>query len=341
MQPEHITFDDGPVELIMSQLPDVLNVSDLSSYMARNMELRDAQSVNAELLAYDYAALTVVPGTLWMMILSTPGAVKLSAGAQGLKESRQTELDCNDALAESTVRFRQNVYEEGAALTESVLMFVRRCIARPFAQHKPTIPAVMLFSDLFIPHLPVLEPFLNALPAPFKWQIAGRPDPDDPDPVSDIGPIAPPSATPRPTDSTDPAALIQFACERKDAGNTEYELREHEHAVQAYTQGIDALDLLEPQHVGAPERRLRAVLLANRAAAHLMGGDVDAVLRDGRAAEEADPTYAKGYIRQARALEFEMQGSEDDDDEWRAVLERGLRCVKGKDASAIRNMLDA
>ncbi|KAI0039724.1 hypothetical protein FA95DRAFT_991445 [Auriscalpium vulgare] len=239
----------------------------------------------------------------------------------------ETMLECRDA-ATGAMRSSQYLFtKEGASLSQGVLArFVRRCIAYPNAPQQPALPALMLFSNQFSLHMSAVEPFLNSLPAPFKWKIDG---PDGPEPARRLrGQYEQPDVF---------DVLVGLAGERKDTGNKEYALRNHECAVRAYTQGIEALCRAfasAPERILPPFRRLRAVLLANRAAVHLLDHCAEEALRDGRAAEEADPTYVKGYFRQVRA--HEMLG---ETGERRAVLERALGFVYGADLLAVKSAL--
>ncbi|KAI0047326.1 hypothetical protein FA95DRAFT_1595755 [Auriscalpium vulgare] len=317
------------------------NPLDIFTYIAENANRQDVRALyggtddtaeRAQLDVFDFAALapTVVPGTMWRVGLIDRGDIAFhfplpSGHFQTIKVTHRTTMECRDE-ATGTMRFQQDLLGEDAVLSDYMLTFLRRCVAMPAAPQEPALPATMILSDLLAPHLPVLEPFLNSLPPPFTWQVAG--------PAPSTGP--PWSEFNFPTTYDE---LIALAKEMKDSANEVYEMKFYEMAVQWYRYGIEALsraEALEPERMGPPERRLRAVLHANRAAAHLGNGNAGAALQDGLDAEQLDPSYLKGYIRQARA--HEVMG---DKSERRTVLERALGCVNAVDMLVVRRMLDS
>ncbi|KAI0047329.1 hypothetical protein FA95DRAFT_1606134 [Auriscalpium vulgare] len=312
---------------------------DIITHLAENSNRQDVRAlyggtddtaVRAQLDVFDFAALapTVVPGTTWRVGLIDRGDIAfhfpLPPGpVQTIKITHRTGMKCRDE-ATGMMRLQQDLLGEDTVLSDYMLTFLRRCIAMPAGPQEPALPATMIIADLLAPHLPVLEPFLNSLPAPFTWQVAG-PGPSTGPPRDDF---------PETYDG-----LIAFANERKESANKAYSIKLYELSAQGYGHGIEALsraEVLEPQSMGPPERRLRAVLHANRAAAYLASGEASAALQDGCDAEKLDPSYLKGYIRQARA--HEVLG---DTGDRRTVLERALGCVNAVDALVVRSMLNS
>ncbi|KAI0064270.1 hypothetical protein BV25DRAFT_1914485 [Artomyces pyxidatus] len=79
--------------------------------------------------------------------------------------------------------------------------------------------------------------------------------------------------------------------------------------------------------------RLLAICSSNLAAAYLLEGDgmyAEKALESAERAEEMDPTYEKGYYRQARA--HEVMGNVD---KAISAMERALACPEIVDKSAI------
>ncbi|KAI0042025.1 hypothetical protein FA95DRAFT_1638988 [Auriscalpium vulgare] len=226
-------------------------------------------------------------------------------------------------------RYKMDVYGDAPPLGEIVLEFVRRTIAKPSAPCKPMIPAAMLFPTEFAPYHRALAPFLDTLP--FEWHMAG------------LLPVPPKSP-----DSDCDAASTAFdrtfahAAAAKQRGNLAYAANDRVRALAAYTEAEDWLHeaiCLANTERGDEGRAcaLLAIATANRAAVYLRGGsedDAEKALRDGTVAVKADPGYAKGYLRQARALVLLGYFRQ-----ARAILERGREQVAPKDVPLIEDLL--
>ncbi|KAI0041419.1 hypothetical protein FA95DRAFT_1576373 [Auriscalpium vulgare] len=345
-----IAMNTDCIETFASSFPvnpdtGLRETEDMKRYIFENPDCPDVRrfwtstAASPPLSKDAYAALApqILPRSAWLVLMNEFGAAGSLNPAQwalppDLRGNNYTKLTCCDAGTRA-MRFEQDFFHDEPLSSDTVLLFVKRCIATPVAPQQPALPASMFFSDIYLPHAPTLAPFLDALPAPFQWQIAPLPDPAGPPP-------------PVPTHPDNFDELVELAEQMKAAGNREYAARQRGRAVQIYTvalAGFGRAIAVKPHRVNARVRRLHAVLLANRAAAHLLedevggtGADPAEALRDGRAAEKADPTYVKGYLRQARAHEMLGQVGE-----RRAVLERALGHVHGVDALAVRNALDS
>ncbi|KAI0040519.1 hypothetical protein FA95DRAFT_864723 [Auriscalpium vulgare] len=332
MSSETIAFDHAAFQKLLATIPrnpatgDV-DMNEMFSLLTdeSNPAVRALSecAVLESLAAYDYAALalTIVPGTTWQAKLTDRGPMTDLVMCVGdippLLRQHHLLLECRDA-ATGVVRYHEDLLVDLPAASEAVLTFVRRCIALPAAPQSPALPSLLRFSDAFLPHASVLAPFLDTLPAPFKWYIAS------------------PSSRPKEPSTFDD--FLHLAEALKESGNAAYARRERGAAVEAYTQGTQVLGLAIMRAPGRfPESaRLGAVLLANRAAAHLLENAAEEALEDGLHAEGTDPTYVKGYMRQVRA--YELLG---DMGQRRAVLKRALGRVNAGDAVVVRSMLDS
>ncbi|KAI0047324.1 hypothetical protein FA95DRAFT_1559154 [Auriscalpium vulgare] len=213
-------------------------------------------------------------------------------------------------------RFVQSFVGDGPPAADVVLDFVRVCIANPAPA---MLPATLILTAAFLPYA-TLTPFLSALPAPFTYKFQSR-------------------AHAR----AHAAFLFEKAEEFKLKGNVLYGRRERAAAVEAYAEAADICEhVLLLGHAERDMRgaeKLRAVCLANRAAAHLLDGpgqDVQQALSDGVEAERADSEYVKGYLRQMRAhVLLKNLG------EARRVLERAAGKVQGADVQVVAQALDA
>ncbi|KAI0042030.1 hypothetical protein FA95DRAFT_1610538 [Auriscalpium vulgare] len=303
-----------------------------SAYLEMNDE---AAAAFLTLMDCDLLGRDITPGSKWAVNLTRYSAEPAYPSPETTPVCECTLLACDDANT-GKPRFHK-VYDTSPS-SDDVVAFVRRCIMAPKQPQEIAVPERMLFCAAFRPHKFALTLLLNEFeyPPPFKWQIAD---------ASDQQQYTPPDIF---------TYLVGLANEMKGIGNGHFDGRRREDAVRSYTIALGDLDravALRPQRDDAPTRRLRAVLLANRAAAQLLmcdGGktkdirvgwkDADAVaaLQDGRAAEEADPTYVKGYFRQVAA--YERLGKLG---ERCAVLERALGHVHGADVLAVKNALDS
>lgn len=79
------------------------------------------------------------------------------------------------------------------------------------------------------------------------------------------------------------------AVEIKDFGNLQFKNEEYKESLQSYTEGLDICPLRNSEQ--------RAVLLGNRAAAHIQLGNRTAALQDCSKALELNPLYLKVLLR--------------------------------------------
>ena len=152
---------------------------------------------------------------------------------------------------------------------------------------------------------------------------ASRPPPDSP-----LGSDLPPElsaaieAESGATLTEFPSALVAHAVDQSRlAGNRAFASGLHREAARLYTQAI----------AGAPDDR---ALHANRSAANLALGDVDAALRDAARAVAIDPNWPKAHYRLGRALA--------DAGEWIRAADAFARCLElAPDDSAARERYEA
>ncbi|EDR11276.1 uncharacterized protein LACBIDRAFT_293413 [Laccaria bicolor S238N-H82] len=147
-------------------------------------------------------------------------------------------------------------------------------------------------------HLPTLKPFLDSLPAPFHWRVETREEAEGL------------SERIHQLNVKGVVASMELAEKAKSVGNEAFSRKERAAAIKAYTEAIghliDVLSMKPDLDEEAKAKNLLAVCYSNRAATYLIPGagqDVERALLNGKKAEMADPSYAKGYIRQATASE--------------------------------------
>jgi DnaJ family protein C protein 7 len=88
----------------------------------------------------------------------------------------------------------------------------------------------------------------------------------------------------------------------KEEANTQFAARHYGASRDLYTKALDILTTTPVNDSSEETGRLMATLFANRAASHLACSDYAHAKDDAFSAMQADPVYAKAYVRAARAL---------------------------------------
>ncbi|KAI0048185.1 hypothetical protein FA95DRAFT_1595318 [Auriscalpium vulgare] len=291
------------------------------------------------------------PGWDAMLIGLVSEAVDVPGTSEQMHYSTFECLDhqCNE-------RYKMDVYGDAPPSGALALEFVRRTIARPSPPQQPTLPTLMVFSHDFIPYHHALAPFLDSLPAPLTWRMAegshlpARPaaaglaplvlDPDEEDDTDGDSDYSEGDTV----TSDEPIVLdvvLARAMEAKLRGNRALAAHSHARANDAYFEAIEWLgDALQVAPAESDEAKraykILAVVMANRSALFLQLGSkrgIEQAVGDGLMATMMDPTYAKGYYRQARALV-----ALGDVERAREVLEKAQEHVAVED---MRNIEDA
>ncbi|KAI0047342.1 hypothetical protein FA95DRAFT_1606142 [Auriscalpium vulgare] len=312
--------------------PDVKKLLEMGSKAYTRIEAADISD-------FDFTSLgnTIVPNSVWMASLEYSGMVDANhrpldpaKAATTPGSQHQFTLSCEAAEDEGrdrSSRFMKAVFGQGPPKSADVLDFMKRSIINPM----PLLPNFLLFSIKFEPHMPALRLFLDTLPKPFAYQVETPALAERLHNISYIG------------SQFRYEMYVALADEAKKKGNAAFAARDRTGALNAYKDAIDHLsDALrqtpDDKQEAAAKKQL-AVCLANRAATHLLEGDgMDAAqaLEDGKAAEKLDPTYPKGYHRQARAHELLGQI-----EEARQVLERALELQDLRNREALVDALKA
>ncbi|KAF9533411.1 hypothetical protein CPB83DRAFT_782965 [Crepidotus variabilis] len=266
-----------------------------------------------DLKTYDYKALgkTIVHETFWVLQLEPFGYVDHSG----------KEVDTNTVQGTSGVRptFIFYCYDDKGAYrithqcvglpnADTVLEVIQKAIATPEIPLKPKLPWFFLLSIKLAGHAESLRPFLDSLPKPFHWRVETKEEAqgvhDGVDGLNHKGKIT----------------AMTRAEKAKNEGNKSFSKKDREAALKSYKQALDLVeDVLCQKPTEAEEKaakKLQAICFANRAAAYMIPGegcDASKALEDGKAAEAADPSYNKSYIRQASAYQSlgDLDGAKD------------------------------
>jgi len=168
---------------------------------------------------------------------------------------------------------------------------IQRTIAEPCLPLKPGLPSHLIVSIKFTPHIAAIKPFLDSLPAPFRWRLETRQEAED---VHE-GVHA--------LNQQGVEASLLLAEKAKTAGNKAFSKKDRQSAIKAYSEALSHLvDVLSQKPNDEDENQavnLRAICFANRAATYLVPGngmDLQKALEDGKAAESVNPSYAKAYV---------------------------------------------
>ncbi|KAF4614920.1 hypothetical protein D9613_002768 [Agrocybe pediades] len=274
----------------------------MEKFMAQSAESERGKP-KVDLANYDYQALasTIVPSSFWVIQLTHVGFF----------DRNGNEVDPAQAHSSSGIEpafmiycyDEKNMYrlaEQCLGLPDStrVLKSIKQAIADPVPPLKPSLPLFLIVSIKFAAHAEVLKPFLDSLPAPFHWRFETAQEAE----IVDDGVHE--------LNKKGVKIGMELAEKEKASGNKAFAKKDRKAAIEAYSAAVGHTTDVLSQKPDIKEQekatKLRAVCLANRAAAQLLPGDdmnAKSALEDGKAAETLDPSYAKAYARQAAASE--------------------------------------
>ncbi|KAF8226164.1 hypothetical protein L208DRAFT_1454009 [Tricholoma matsutake] len=291
-------MDTKLLKSIISKIPansetGRVGLPDIMRFVSQNpSELNDLMT---DLSSHDFASLapTIKHEFFWVLQLEHVGMV--DASERPVDSSNPSfVIYCYD----DQERYRITHDCVGLPNSSTVLQALHRAIVKPLPPLKPCLPWLLLLSIKFKQHLPFLKSFLDSLPSPFHWRFETQEEADN----LNEGIFQ----------MNQQGALKGFASaeEKKKIGNAAFARKDYSTASRAYSDAIeDLLDVLSQKPDLDSEKKakkLLAICHANRAAAYLISGegsDATKALGDGKAAEVNDPSYAKGYIRQATAYQ--------------------------------------
>jgi len=276
------------------------NSDEMDSVM-KSMDHLNLDQKDMDFSEYDFASLgpKIRHESFWVLQLEHTGMVDasgrplFSSVAHNTPGSRPTfMIYCYD----DREAFRVTQECDSLPTSATVLQTLRRAIAKPLPPLKPELPWFLLISIKFKQHLPDLKPFLDSLPTPFHWRLETQEE------VENLK-----EGIWKLNEDGVRKALVS-ADKLKSAGNAAFTRKNRSEAVKAYSGAIDALtDVLSMTPDIEDEKKAKkqlAICYANRAAAYLISGageDPNKAIKDGKSAQQWDPTYSKAYIRQATA----------------------------------------
>ncbi|KAI0698107.1 hypothetical protein BC835DRAFT_1413251 [Cytidiella melzeri] len=197
---------------------------------------------------------------------------------------------------EGIIRLMEQV--TGLPNSQQILRFIKRAMVTPVPGLHPCLPRHLQITMKLTQHRPYLQPFLDSLPAPFTWDIDTR----------EVAQMTRDAIDNRMQERR--SQYLAAAEAAKAEGNRAFNRQDRQMALGKYKEAIDrawdAASLRPDTEDRLAAHRLMAVCHANRAATHLLPGedaDFSKALADSQDAEKYDPDYAKGYYRQAKALE--------------------------------------
>ncbi|TFY71397.1 hypothetical protein EVG20_g1601 [Dentipellis fragilis] len=281
----------------------------LQNCISMNQNIR-----SKDISSFDFSSLNVGPEIVWIIDIVYAGKLD-RAGIE--RDPDDPNLLPSFQLTCSNVDNRLNnrlfeMFFGNLPTSDQVLQFIKRAIAAPIPPFRPALPTAFHLRRRLEPHMSVLRPFLDSLPAPFAYQLE-TPEMEE--------------------------VLTSAAAQGRDEA---FARRDRAAAIKAYSAAIQYLDDVLDNTSGNPDveqrlERLVAVVCANRAAAYLLEGegrDAEMALIDGRVAEDRDPTYIKGYYRETRALEIlgELKLAQE-------CIERGLARPEFRDNEGFREEL--
>ncbi|KAI0047349.1 hypothetical protein FA95DRAFT_1541325 [Auriscalpium vulgare] len=283
-----------------------------------------------DISAFDFNSLTnIVPNSAWIVAIDYQGMVDANLKPIELAKVATTPGSQHSFLLSCHVsedgarhlRFFKYVYSQGPLSSADALDFVKRSIIYPW----PILPNFILFSIKFAPHMAVMRPFLDALPKPFYYRVATPAPAETQQDKEDEG------------QQDRYQQYIALAEDAKETADAAFRALDRAAALDAYTEALqhlwDALRQRSNDEQEAPGLKKRlAVCLANRAATYLLEGegiDAERALQDSRMAEKLDPTYPKGYYRQARSHELLGQVEEARQTLQRALARKDVRNKEG------------
>lgn len=278
------------------------NPSEMEQLM-NEVDKHEIGSPKVDLEIYNYSALarTIKTDAEWVIQLESMGFVDGSGNPvdpDGAHSSTGVQptfiLYCYD----DTGAYRITHECIGLPDSKTVLQTIQRAIAEPCLPLKPGLPSHLLISVKLTPHIAAIKPFLDSLPAPFRWRLETRQEAEG---VHE-GVHA--------LNQQGVQTGLVLAEKAKTAGNKAFSQKDRRSAIKAYSEALSHLvDVLSQKPNDEDEKKainLRAICFANRAATYLVPGDgmnLKKALEDGKAAEAINPSYAKAYIRQSTALQ--------------------------------------
>ncbi|KAA1475758.1 hypothetical protein DENSPDRAFT_932582 [Dentipellis sp. KUC8613] len=269
--------------------PEIQRLLQNGIAMDQNVRSKDISS-------FDFTSLNVTPNTVWIFNVSYVGKLD--------REGCERDPDDPNALPSFSLTCHDGrlfeTFVGKLPTSDQVLHFIKRAIAAPNPPFKPGLPMGFLLRRHLEPHMTVLRPFLDSLPAPFAYQLE----------TPEMEEVLSNAAAQGRKDRLN--SYLEIVAKFKNEGNEAFARRDRAAAIKAYSGAIKYLDDVLENTSGNPVEeqrltRLVAVVCANRAAAYLLDGegrDAKMALIDGHVAEDRDPTYLKAYYRQARALEL-------------------------------------
>ncbi|KAI0039722.1 hypothetical protein FA95DRAFT_1577410 [Auriscalpium vulgare] len=251
----------------------------------------------------------------WQMSLADKGPVDPMDGA-----AHRFVFTCEDSPnmkpGTAGIYYAKETTGVGQLSARAVLIAV--CDA--LSVKEPMLPSLLILSAAFTPYADALASFLSRIPAPFIYRIE------------------------EPEEARAKTVMITAQAEKtKDAGNRAYSQRDRARALAAYGTAASLLAQVLMLGHGPAElmraRRLRAVCLANCAAAYMLTGpgldqDAGRALGEAQAAEREDAGYIKGYLRQMRA--YVALGNVA---QARCALERARQWARGADVKVVVDAL--
>ncbi|KAJ3557616.1 hypothetical protein NM688_g1378 [Phlebia brevispora] len=184
----------------------------------------------------------------------------------------------------------------GLPSSATVLKALKTAIASPLPPFKAGLPSLLIITLKLQPHIDALRPFLDALPAPFRWRLETR---EEAEQVAEGV---------HEKNKRGVQAGMNIGESEKALGNQAMARKDRAAAVKHYTEAINGLFGANTEHPTEEEhkriRNLLSICLANRAAAWLLDGegqDVKRAARDAEDATEWNEDYAKAYYRLAKS----------------------------------------
>ncbi|KAJ2925094.1 hypothetical protein H1R20_g11991, partial [Candolleomyces eurysporus] len=286
------------------------NDPDLQLLLENSRKRGEQRAKDINLDTYDYAALadTIEPLSLWRIRMEYQGLIDPDTDyiiePHELKEfpkAQHTFRICVDVpnmegrLDEPETRLVEDF--QGLPKSSDVLLFIKKAIALPISCFRPALPSMLIITHQFEPHRAVLAPFLSSLPSSkFTWEIESA-------------------------EMAEHMGQIQYAKashfygqhkadgeRHKEEGNIAFRKGDRKGAIAAYTQSLRRFEDAHCQKVLEEDKKavmkLMAMTIANRSAAAVLPGegqDIELAINDGKKAILANPHYAKGYARLAKA----------------------------------------
>ncbi|KAH9478663.1 hypothetical protein JR316_0009121 [Psilocybe cubensis] len=326
---------------LMSNLDDP-DVQEL--FQHANEDLAKLDQTTPNLSEVNYASLPIEHETVWIINMQF-GGMKTATGEllrddhpAHVKERAYQSFDLHawncrgEGSRPDLYRYMQN-YDRTPPNSKQVEEFIKLAMAHPHPIFKPALPHLLILSANLSHHKQALKPFLDSLPAPFKWK-------DTPAEIED---------TIRDMVYENGKELfnqyVASAKENKASGNSAYAAKNREAAVAFFEDAIKYLDRAFRRYTPATEAikqdamKLKVVCHANCSAARLMGGNTsqenaEKAVDDAEDAILLDTFYVKGYMRLARA--YQALGQRSDAEE---AVARALRLKEMENDEGLVDLL--